>query len=276
MKDYVVQANHVTKQFDDQFVALDDVHFGIRNNTRLAILGHNGSGKSTLLKLIAGIYAPTEGELTVKGKKIGYVPEHFPDHIRFRLGEYLQYLAKMEGLTEKEAKRKLAYYSDLFQLGPYLNTFLKHCSKGTKQKAGLLQAIMTDCDILLLDEPLTGLDDESKKAFLDLLQGIGRDVTLIFTAHEQEAVELLAEEILVLENGKIARYDAVTELTKMKQVTARVSGQLKLEELKVYGRIESVENRTVVMTVPDRESDSCLLYLLNKGCSIIEVKEELQ
>lgn len=273
MKEYAVLASHVTKKFDD-IAILDDMNFSIRKNTKLAILGHNGSGKSSLLKLIAGIYIPSSGELDVNEQKIGYVPEHFPDNIRFKLGEYLLHIGTIGGLEKSVVLKKIEYYSELFQLEPHMNTLLKHCSKGTKQKAGIIQAVLTDCDILLLDEPLTGLDDESKKAFLDLLQTIDRDFTLIFTAHEQETVDLLAEEILLLENGKIKKHEAITELTKMKYITVKISSQMDREELKVYGRVINENHNIVEMSVPARESDSCLLYLLEHDCSILEVKEK--
>lgn len=274
MKEYAVQASHVTKKFDNVPI-LHDLSFGIHQNTKLAILGHNGSGKSSLLKLIANIYVPTSGEINTYGKKIGYVPEHFPDNIRFKLREFLLHMGTIGGEEEQVVQKKIDYYIDLFQLQPYKNSLLKHCSKGTKQKAGLIQAILTDCDILLLDEPLTGLDDESKKIFLDMIQQINRDFALVFTAHEQETVDLLAEEVLVLENGKIIRHEAITERTKMKSITVRISKQLDREELKMYGKINSETENTVEMIVTTRESDSCLLYLLEKDCSIIEVKEKI-
>ncbi|MEH6943506.1 ABC transporter ATP-binding protein [Bacillus sp. JJ722] len=274
MKEYAVQASHVTKKFDNVPI-LHDLSFEIHQNTKLAILGHNGSGKSSLLKLIANIYVPSSGEINTYGKKIGYVPEHFPDNIRFKLREFLLHMGTIGGAEEQVVQKKIDYYIELFQLQPYKDALLKHCSKGTKQKAGLIQAILTDCDILLLDEPLTGLDDESKKIFLDMIQQIDRDFALIFTAHEQETVDLLAEEVLVLENGKIIRHEAITERTKMKSITVRISKQLDREELKMYGKINSETENTVEMIVAARESDSCLLYLLENDCSIIEVKEKI-
>lgn len=273
MKEYAVQASHVSKKFD-HITILSDLNFEIRQNTKLAILGHNGSGKSSLLKLIAGIYAPSSGEINTHGKKIGYVPEHFPENIRFKLGEYLLHIGTIDGKNEKDVQKKIEYYSHLFQLESHLNTLLKHCSKGTKQKAGLIQAIINDCDILLLDEPLTGLDDESKKTFLHMLQEMNRDITLIFTAHEQETVDLLAEEQLVLENGKIIKHEAITEKTKLKTITIKKSSLLSSEELKVYGRIVSEQGNMVELVVQARVSDHCLQYLLEHDCSIIEVKEK--
>ncbi len=274
MKEYAVQAVNVTKKFNN-IPILQDLSFEIHKNTKLAILGHNGSGKSSLLKLIAGIYVPTSGKLNKHGKKIGYVPEHFPDNIRFRLREYLMLMGTIGGQDRQEIRKKIDYYIDLFQLQPHAGTMLKDCSKGTKQKAGIIQAMLDDCDILLLDEPLTGLDDESKKAFLDMIRQIERDFALIFTAHEQETVELLAEEVMVLENGTIIKHEAITEKIKMKCIVARLSKRLNREELKMYGSITGETGNKVELIVTARNSDDCLLYLLENGCSIIEVKEKI-
>ncbi|WP_019240547.1 MULTISPECIES: ATP-binding cassette domain-containing protein [Bacillus] len=273
MKEYAIKASHVSKKFDNVKI-LNDLNFEVVQNTKLAILGHNGSGKSSLLKMIAGIYAPSSGEIHTFGKKIGYVPEHFPEHIRFKLEEYLLHIGTIGGEHPKSVQKKIDYYSTLFQLEPHMNTLLKHCSKGTKQKAGLIQAIINDCDILLLDEPLTGLDDDSKKAFLQMIQEKERDLTLIFTAHEQETVDLLAEEQLVLENGKMIKFEAITEKTRMKIITVKMSPKLQVEELKVYGKIESEQRNIIDLLVRERECDDCLLYLLQHDCSIIEVKEK--
>lgn len=274
MKDYAVHFSHVTKKFDDAII-LHDLEIHIYQNTKLAILGHNGSGKSSLLKLIAGIYRPTSGEINTFGGKIGYVPEHFPENNRFRLGEYLLHLGMIASTDVKIVKEKIAYYSQLFQLESHMETLLKDCSKGTKQKAGIIQALLNDCDILLLDEPITGLDEDSKKVFLQLMNEMDRDLTIIFTAHEQETVDLLAEEVLILENGKVVKHEAITEKTRMKNITVQLSEVELAEEVKVYGQLKHLHNSVYELIVPARESDRCLLYLLENNCSIIEVKEKI-
>ncbi|MGM9927315.1 MAG: ATP-binding cassette domain-containing protein [Bacillus sp. (in: firmicutes)] len=271
MKEYAVQASHVSKRFDQEDV-LHDLHFTINHNTKLAIVGHNGSGKSTLLKLIANIYRPSSGKIDTFGKVIRYVPEHFSEKIRFKLGEYLLHIGMMSGEKKDVVQRKVNDYCEMFDLHNHMNTFLKNCSKGTQQKAGLIQALITDCDILLIDEPLTGLDDDSKKNFIQLIQDKERDFTFIFTSHEQETVNALADEILVLENGRIVKQEIVMDAT-MKSITAKVTKSLHKEELKVYGSIIHEKGNKVELVVPERESDQCLLYLLENDCSIIEVKE---
>lgn len=274
MNEYAVKASHVSKRID-QFPLVDDLSFQIAERSKVAILGHNGSGKSSLLKLIAGIYRPSSGEMETFNKIIGYAPEHFPENIRFRLGEFLLHVGMMNGRDQQEVKKDIAFYSEMFQMEPYLNTQLKDCSKGTKQKAGLIQAVLTNCDILLLDEPMTGLDEESKQAFVEMINRMERDMTLIFTAHEQETVDLLADEVIILENGKLVRQEALTEQMKQKRIVVKIPTHFDLEEVKMYGKIVSRKDNIVELSVPARESDKCLFYLLNNNSSIMEVKETI-
>ena len=274
MNEYAVKACRVCKQVDGVPLVID-LDFKIAKRAKVAILGHNGSGKSSLLKLIAGIYKPSSGEIQVISKSIGYTPEHFPENIRFKLGEFLLHVGMMNGKDKATVKKTIASYSEMFQLEPYMNTKLKYCSKGTKQKVGLIQALLTDCDVLLLDEPMTGLDEESKQAFVTMINRIERDITLIFTAHEQETVDMLAAEVIVLENGKLVRQEALTEGTKQKRIVAKIPTHFDLEEAKMYGKVMSRLNNIVELVVPVRESDDCLSYLLKNNCSIVEVKEKI-
>ncbi|MGN1385961.1 MAG: ATP-binding cassette domain-containing protein [Bacillus sp. (in: firmicutes)] len=274
MNEYAVKASHVSKRID-HFPLVDDLSFQIAERSKVAILGHNGSGKSSLLKLIAGIYRPSSGEMETFNKIIGYTPEHFPENMRFRLGEFLLHVGMMSGRDQQEVKKDIALYSEMFQMEPYLHTQLKDCSKGTKQKAGLIQAVLTNCDILLLDEPMTGLDEESKQAFVEMINRMERDMTLIFTAHEQETVDLLADEVIILENGKLVRQEALTEQMKQKRIVVKIPTHFDLEEVKMYGKIVSRKDNIVELSVPARESDKCLFYLLNNNSSIMEVKETI-
>lgn len=274
MNEFAVTASRVSKQMDGVPLVID-LSFKIAERSKVAILGHNGSGKSSLLKLIAGIYKPTSGELQVINKNIGYTPEHFPENIPFKLGEFLLHVGMMSGQDKETVKKEIAYYSELFQLEPYMNTQLKHCSKGTKQKAGLIQAMLTNCDILLLDEPMTGLDEESKQAFVSMINRIERDITLIFTAHEQETVDLLADEVIILEAGKLVRQEAPTERSKQRRIVVKTPTNFDLEEVKIYGKVMSRLDNIVELAVPTRESDKCLFFLLKSNCSILEVKETI-
>ncbi|WP_050614363.1 ATP-binding cassette domain-containing protein [Bacillus testis] len=273
MNEYAIQADSVSKKFD-RTVILDDLSFKIQKNSKLAIIGHNGSGKSSLLKLIAGLYMPTSGSIQTFHQKMAYVPEHFPENIRFTLEEYLVLIGKIGGEELGAIKKKIAYYSDVFQLGPHLKSLLKHCSKGVKQKAGLTQALMTESDLLLLDEPLTGLDDESKTNFLQMMQKRDRDFTLAFTAHEQETVDLWANEQLVLKNGKMIKHESLTAQTAFRSIIAKIPARLNREDLKVFGCISADQGHIVEITVRSSESDECLAYLLGQQASILEVKEK--
>ncbi len=199
---FILEAVQVSKEIEGRQI-LRDISFGCSMDTKLLIRGKNGSGKSTLLKILAGITDPSNGKLMGSAQRIGYVPEHFPESMRFKLKEYLLLTASFRGGSKASIEDELSKYIQLFSLEPFLQTPLKSCSKGTKQKVGIIQALLMEPDVLLLDEPLTGLDAESQDILIQLLTE--RRTPIIFTSHEDVSLINLAKEVLQIETGEISR-----------------------------------------------------------------------
>ncbi|MGN7477982.1 ATP-binding cassette domain-containing protein [Solibacillus silvestris] len=188
---------------------LKEISLSIFQGEKVAITGNNGSGKSSLLKLIGGIFEETAGQVKRSYINVGYVPEHFPENIRFKLQDYLILVGKMTCKSDEDILKRIGNYAELFAITDFLTTPLNHCSKGTKQKAGIIQALLKKPDLLLLDEPLTGLDDNAKIELLNQLNSLQREKTIIFTAHEPLLIEGLADRVITVESGRII-YDAKT------------------------------------------------------------------
>ncbi|MBB4825219.1 ABC-type multidrug transport system ATPase subunit [Sporosarcina luteola] len=243
------------------------VSFSCTRDTILFVQGGNGSGKSTLLKILAGIYKPTDGEVRLNTKKIGYVPEHFPEGLRFKVKEYLSLTASFYP-SMKENEMLLVKYMDIFGLGSFQNTPLANCSKGTKQKVGIIQALLMRPDLLLLDEPLTGLDQESQQAFVSLLQEFRGQIPIIFTAHEDGPITQVATETLHIETGKMTVYQPQRKQQRLIRVKFRVEQDLAFVP---SDRIQ-FDRKTAVITVEEDKSDNLLRKLLGVNCSILEVK----
>lgn len=261
------EAVNVSKKIDGKMI-LNQISFKCEDYTTIAICGQNGSGKSTLLKILAGIYEPTSGKVRRGKRKVGYVPEHFPENLRFKLKEYLILTASFHGFSKQQIETNLLEYINIFGLQPYVDTPLKQCSKGTKQKVGLIQALMMKPDILLLDEPLSGLDSQAQKELIDLLQKLKKEVTIIFTTHEDEMIDKLADKILYVESGQVSvKPQKVRKLIKVKLNNKEI-----LKELNFYDI--TYEGNTAWITVDTESCDGILLELLNKKCSILEVKEK--
>lgn len=264
---HILKAVQIRKEISG-YPILQNISFACSNNTVLLVRGKNGSGKSTLLKILAGIIEPTSGKVISSAKKIGYVPEHFPEHLRFRLQEYLLLTASFHGLTGESVHRELSKYINLFGLEPFLRTPLTSCSKGTRQKVGIIQALLIRPDLLLLDEPLTGLDIESQQILIQLLKE--EQVPIIFTSHEAELIDRLALEILQVETGELT----INKGNVKPKRSIRVEFQRKEDLKDIPASNTQYEGNIAVLTVDKDSSDQVLRSLLGKNCSILEVKEQ--
>ncbi|MEI4771349.1 ABC transporter ATP-binding protein [Psychrobacillus sp. FJAT-51614] len=270
MKKIIFEASNLKKEIEGH-VILQNVSFKLEENISIAIRGQNGSGKSTLLKLLAGIYEPTGGTLVRNVTRIGYVPEHFPENLRFKLKEYLILIASFHGISQTEFEKELLKYMDLFEIEPFMDTPLKKCSKGTKQKVGILQALLTKPDILLLDEPLTGLDATSQQNLITLLEKLKKQMTIIFTTHEDLLVDTLANQTLYVQDGNILVHKQTANVKrkiKVKFPNKAIFNELDLIDI-------NFEGDSALLTVGVEESDFILMELLNKNCSVLEVKERM-
>lgn len=266
----IFEAIEAEKQIDKTPI-LKKLSLSINKGERVAITGHNGSGKSSLLKLIGGIFEPTAGNVIRSSLKIGYVPEHFPENIRFRLMEYLLLIGKMSGKREGLLLEKIGEYAKHFAIKEFLNTPLKSCSKGTKQKAGIIQALLLEPDLLLLDEPLTGLDEKTQNELLKQLDAL-RSMTIIFTVHDSFLIDGLANRIITVANGRIIS-DVEKDKKEKERIITAVADKEIISEISCLS-MKYIGNSSFELTVLAVESDTVLAILLNKGCSILDLREK--
>lgn len=267
MKKVIIEAVNISKKIEGKSI-IKNVSFQCKEHSSIAINGQNGSGKSTLLKILAGISEPTNGKIKRNTTKIGYVPEHFPENLRFKLKEYLFAIGSFHGYSRVHIEDELSKYISLFEIEAFLGTPLKRCSKGTKQKVGIIQALLTKPDILLLDEPLTGLDIDSQQNLIHLLGMLKKQVTIIFTSHEQLMIEKIANQILDIRTGETLLH---------KQLRKR---QIRVEfkDREIFRDLDTLnlqyEGNIALLTVDSEKSDRILIDLLNKNCSVLEVREK--
>lgn len=253
---------------------LDDINLEIHQGHHTAIIGHNGSGKSSLLKLIAGIYEPTSGVVVrTANKKAAYVPEHFPSHLRFKMKEYLLLIGEMNGQPKNELHDRIMHYADMFYIQDYLDKPLKNCSKGTKQKAAIIQALLSSPDLLLLDEPLSGLDQDSQQELLRHLMQLKEHATIVFTAHEHVLIDKIANNILELKNGKLTFYPINHNQSKKIAIKVLIPNKDSFKNDERYIELSWESDNIASIIVETSHSDQVLMLLLSGGASIIEVKE---
>lgn len=184
---------------------LKNVNFELEKGKTMAIMGHNGCGKSTLLRIVAGLTNPDAGQiirLTDK-IKIEYMPDPFPG-VRMTPESYLRTMAKLQGLTDFEAKERCRELFQTYYMEGMEKTPMKNLSKGSLQKIAVCQALLTLPDLLLMDEPLSGMDEDSKEVFIHQILDLKKQgVTILLACHEKELAISLADITYHFVNGEL-------------------------------------------------------------------------
>jgi ABC-2 type transport system ATP-binding protein len=193
--------------------ALDNVSFSINTGEIVGFLGPNGAGKSTMMKIITGFIPATEGKVLVNNldiednslqvkKIIGYLPENNPLYPEMYVREYLLFVASIYDKTITRTNR-INEIIELTGLSPEQNKKIGALSKGYRQRVGLAQALINDPDVLILDEPTTGLDPNQIVEIRSLIKEVGRDKTVMLSTHIMQEVEAICDRIIIIDKGTI-------------------------------------------------------------------------
>lgn len=218
----MIEIKNLTKKFGNNLV-LDQLSFSVAKGEILGFLGPNGAGKTTTMKIITSFWQPTDGDILIDGlntatdslatrKKIGYLPETVPLYEDMRVLEYLKFIAEVRGLDKKEIKARIKEVIVTCGLIEVLRRPIEELSKGYRQRVGLAQAIMHQPDILILDEPTTGLDPNQIMEIRDLIKAIGREKTVIFSTHILGEVSATCDRVIIINKGKIVGQGSPQEL----------------------------------------------------------------
>jgi ABC-2 type transport system ATP-binding protein len=213
--------DHLSKTYDNQY-ALNDVSFSISSGEIVGLIGPNGAGKSTLMKIICSLLLPTAGDVRIKGisvkessknirRQLGYLPENNPLYTDMYVKEYLLFVAGLYKLGRKSNQR-VTHVIEQTGLNPEMNKKIGQLSKGYRQRVGLAQAMIHDPDILILDEPTTGLDPNQITEIRNLISGLGKHKTVILSTHIMQEVEAICKRVLILNKGLIVANDLTGNL----------------------------------------------------------------
>jgi len=225
----MLELRHVCKRFKG-ISAVDEVSFAARAGEITGYLGPNGSGKSTTMKMITGLMETTSGQILFKGEsierdpiaykqRIGYVPEepHLYPHLSGL--EYLTMVAKLRGLPAKPAVNRIDGLLRLFSLHGARHVAIASYSKGMRQKVLLSAALLHNPDLLILDEPFSGLDVATGLVLRSLIQELARrGKAVLFSSHELETVERVCSHVVILNRGKIVADDSIEHLRALMAV----------------------------------------------------------
>jgi ABC-2 type transport system ATP-binding protein len=219
-----ISVNQLTKTYGSQ-TAVNNISFSIEKGQILGFLGPNGAGKSTTMKILAGYISSTSGEaqldsdvITVDSlitkSKIGYLPEHNPLYLEMYVTEYLSFVGGMFGLKGTVLKEKVAKVIEMVGLMPEKHKKIEQLSKGYRQRVGLAQALIHDPEVLILDEPTTGLDPNQLVEIRKLIKEVGKNKTIILSTHIMQEVEAICDRVIIINKGNLVADDTLENLKK--------------------------------------------------------------
>lgn len=217
MSDLMIEASGLTKKYGD-FTALENASFEIRAGEVVGFLGPNGAGKTTTMKILTCFIAPSDGTARVRGadvfddsmavrRAIGYLPESNPLYTEMLTFEYLEWVADMRGLDKATAKKRIKAVVEETSLGDVIAKEIRALSKGYRQRVGLAQALLHEPPILILDEPMSGLDPNQAVEIRDLIRTIGESRTVILSTHNLSEVQAACTRVLIIAKGKLVADD---------------------------------------------------------------------
>lgn len=217
MSDVMIEARGLGKSYGS-FVALKNASFELRKGEILGLLGPNGAGKSTTMRILTCFIAPSTGTAKVNGcdiwddpigarAAIGYLPESTPLYQEMLVKEYLDWVAAMRGLKGEKAEKRVLEVIEEVGLEAKIAGTIKELSKGYKQRVGLAQALIHEPPILILDEPMSGLDPNQAAEIRELIKHIGEVRTVILSTHNLDEVQKTCQRVLIIHEGKIVADD---------------------------------------------------------------------
>jgi ABC-2 type transport system ATP-binding protein len=261
-----LQVTRLTKIYGSQ-KALDEVSFSASPGRILGFLGPNGAGKSTTMKIITGYLSADSGEVSILGEdafaqlkkvspKIGYLPEHNPLYLDLYVREFLEFSGGLYGLKSAEIRRRTDELIRKTGLLPEQHKKIGQLSKGYRQRVGLARALIHDPQVVILDEPTTGLDPNQLVDIRNLILEVAENKTLIFSTHIMQEVEAICQDVVIINRGKILAASPLSELKAASSQTEYVMETEEAMELVWFEGIGAVRfgqkgNREIILQTED-------------------------
>ena len=216
-----LKAENIFKSFGEKEV-LRDISFTAHSGAALGLLGRNGAGKTTTIRIIMGVFFPDKGKVLVDGKqinrnniRIGYMPEERGLYPKIKICDQLVYLAQLRGMSSKDAQKACEKWLERMSMTEYKNKKLETLSKGNQQKIQLAATLMCDPQIVILDEPFSGLDPVNAMLLKDVIKEmITGGAVVLFSSHQMNYIEEFCESIAIINQGKIAVDGKITDIKR--------------------------------------------------------------
>jgi len=276
MDNGMLELQNITKTFG-KLTAVSDLSFTARPGAVFGLLGPNGAGKTTTIRMIMNITAPDSGEIRILGQpmdrqmqnRIGYLPEERGLYRKMKVIDHLYFLAAIKEVGREEARQRISGWLDKMELRPWLNKKVDELSKGMQQKIQFIATIVHDPDILILDEPFSGLDPINVALMREyFLEFRGRGKTIIFCTHVLEQAEKLCDEITLMARSKKILSGSMKELKRRySQDLLRIAMDASLEEVRTLPGVadaKAVDGTFVVGLVPGTDRREFLRRTLDR------------
>ena len=240
----MIEVTNLTKKYG-KHIAVDHLSFRVEKGQIYGFLGPNGAGKSTTMNIMTGYLAATEGTVLINGhdimkepeqakKSIGYLPELPPLYMDMTVKEYLQFVAELKKVPKKERKLQIAEVMELTQITDMKDRLIKNLSKGYRQRVGLAQAILGYPEVIILDEPMVGLDPKQIIEIRDLIKSLSEKHTVILSSHILSEISAVCDHIMIIAHGKLVASDTPEGLKKLMTGAAEI-------DLTVKGSFEDIQ-----------------------------------
>lgn len=252
-----ITVKNISKLYGSQ-KAVDDISFEVKTGEILGFLGPNGAGKTTTMKMITSYLIPNNGDISIDGisvienpdeikKRIGYLPENNPLYLDMAIYDYLKFCGELYGIGKEKLDSRIEEMISVCGLTQEKHKYIGELSKGYRQRVGLAQAMLHDPEVLILDEPTTGLDPNQIVEIRKLIRELGKEKTVILSTHILPEVEATCDRILIINNGKIVA-DGSSEQLK-KQASGTETLMVKIEDgdaNEIYNGLQSLDTVELV------------------------------
>ena len=283
----ILELQNVQKYFAAQ-KAVDDISFTIEQGSIFGLLGPNGAGKTTLLRMITGIFYPDNGHIIFKGKKfdpdkdvgnIGYMPEERGLYKKMKIGEQALYLAQLKGLSRADALRKIKAWFIRFEMESWWNKKVEDLSKGMSQKLQFVTTVLHEPELIILDEPFSGLDPVNANLIKDEIFNLAKNgSTVIFSTHRMEQVEEICDHIVLVNKGKKILDGSVADIkNQFKENVYRLGATTSAHNLMTYifEVIKHQPNELLLKLLHDSTTNDVLKFFIGQDIPIKSFNEVL-
>jgi len=291
----MIEVRGLSKQYGPH-KAIDQISFSIKKGEVVGFLGPNGAGKTTTMRIITGFMPPTSGEASVAGfdvfenpievkRRIGYLPETPPVYGEMTVEDYLLFVARLKGVEKARLAKMVERAIEKTQLGDVRQRLIQNLSKGYRQRVGISQALVSDPEVLILDEPTVGLDPRQVAEVRDLIRELRGQHTIVLSTHILPEVQATCERIIIINKGKIAAEDSLESIGRRMRSSGRICvrvGEMS-EKLKAdLGKIRGVSavhacdgGRLELDTDGSKDvAPSVAVAVVALGAGLFEMREE--